>query len=195
MNEGSKADAIEKIFSDAGAQLITSNDHGVKQFVYPIKKKTAGNYYSIEFKVEKDKLPEIEAELRGEKELIRYLIIIALRKPIELPPRIRPDKSDEELAKEDSEAKVAKIITEPIEVIEEVEKTPVQEKVAEVELEPASEVAEIKEAESKEEKVKTEEKAEKPKEEKKPARKPRQAKAEKVSAEELDKKLEELVKE
>lgn len=194
VSEGAKSDMVEKALKDVEAEIVTSNELGLKTFAYPIKKKISGNYFAIEFKLEGEKLQGLEKELKAEKDLIRYLIIKALRKPIETnrrertpeeveaankkakpevktAPKFEEDKTTEEAQVEKPVVEVIETPAEPEEIIEKVDSTPVQEKVAE---EPAVEIAEVKE-----EKV---------------AKKPR-AKAEKLSAEELDKKLEELVKE
>ncbi len=189
LDEGTKADKVENILKAEGAELKPTQDLGVKQFVYPIKKKTAGNYFAIEFTAEKEKLTEIETELKADKTVIRYLIVKALRKPVDLPPRVKKENTEEEAKAEkvetpaeELEEKTAEAASEPVvETPEEAPEAPVEE--AETTSEP---VAEEKPAE--------EEKVEEVKTKEKPARKPR-AKAEKVSAEELDKKLEELVKE
>lgn len=205
LDEGSKTDKVENILRAEGAELKATQDLGVKQFVYPIKKKTSGNYFAIEFTAPKEKLSEIETELKAEKNLIRYLIVKEIRKPIDLPPRIKPEGAEEHY---DKKEKV--VISQEVEPeikktdkVEEITAAPeVESNSAEASLDKSNtaeasldeeEVVEVVESSpevkvEKPEEVKIEEVAEKPK------RKPR-AKAEKVSAEELDKKLEELVKE
>ena len=199
LDEGSKSEGIEKALKDISAEVGNITDLGVKQFAYPIKKKTSGNYFAIEFKTEREKLVQLEKELKNEKDLVRYLIIKAMRKPIEMPRRERPEgavdvkekkpiiRSAHNMSDEENAEKEIKVEDKPAE-------KPVEAKVEE----PIVEEVKAEEAPAGTIEEKTEVPAvaiaEARPEEKKPAKKPR-AKAEKVSAEELDKKLEELVKE
>jgi len=207
LKEGSDTAVIEKIISEHSSEITKTSDLQVKQFAYPIGKLTSGHYFAVEFVTDTAKITEIEKDLKAEKSIIRFLTTKAIRKG---PEPIRTGEYAKE-NKEESQAETAEIsqeekveaplepetIEEPVEepVIEEsevkeetageeiVEETPEEEKTEEPEIQEETEEP-VAEAPAEEQ----------PKEEKLVTKRPR-AKAAKVSADELDKKLEELVKE
>lgn len=191
VDEDGSSDGVEKVLKESGAEISKTNDLGVKQFVYPIKKKNTGHYFAIEFKSEAEGLIEIESELKAEKTLVRYLIIKSLRKGIE-PVRTGIYAKKEE-GGEVVKAPEATKQTEEVKKEVKIEEKPVEE---ESKVEEKTETVETPEEKPKEESVVAKEEKKPVAKEEKPApvKKPR-AKAAKVSAEELDKKLEELVKE
>jgi|GEM_PF-275933 len=174
---------VEKAIADSGSQVVKTTDLGIKQFAYPIKKLESGHYFVIQFAASADNLKKLNDELKHEGSIIRFLVIKALRFPALRPPR--KEKA------EDTAKKTEKTDKTPVDV-EIIESAPSAENVETVETKP-SEKVEIAEPEVLE--VKTEEPAiAKP--EKKPAKVVEAKKPEKnvkISADELDKKLEELV--
>lgn len=222
LSEDGDISKLEKIIS-FDAEIKKSTDLQIKQFAYPIGKLTSGHYYAVEFVAETDKVQKIDFELKGEKEIIRFLITKALRKnpePIRTGEYAKKPEAGENkelrIKNKESEAKATETIAikqEPI-TIEAPTKT--TEEPGALPVDPAEEKVEAEEV-PKEAVGKVEievptnevvgiptESVGKPKVDAKPeeklvVKKPRttikRPKAEKVSAEELDKKLEELVKE
>ena len=47
-----------------------------KQLAYPIKKKTTAYLASIDFKINSEKLKEIESQIKANSKILRYLILI-----------------------------------------------------------------------------------------------------------------------
>lgn len=155
---------VAKAISDLDGKAKSTNEIGVKEFAYPIDGKQTGRYFSIEFEIEPASIEDMEKKLRQSKDVIRHLVIEALRPDKKVAKR---SKKPEEKEEKDTSGEEAK----------------------------EKEVPE-KETEKKEEDKPKAKKA-KPKKEKKEAKEKAKDKEEKeeMSSEELDKKLEELVKE
>ena len=58
-----------------GAEIIFSNNWGMKKLAYPIKKKTTGFYYLIEFKAEGSVIAELETAYKRDERLLRFLTV------------------------------------------------------------------------------------------------------------------------
>lgn len=191
LKEDQKSDEVTKILTEHEAKITAENDLGSRTLAYEIKKATQGHYFRVVFECSRENIKKIEKDLQKQSAVLRYLIVNALRKPIETERRLpqptqEPVKTVEpksETPKEEPKIK-EKVVVKPVELPDEEkveEKKPV-EKEGEVVKETKSEVVEPKV------------KAEKPA--KTEAKKPRTIrKATKAEASELDKKLEELVKE
>lgn len=177
LKEGDSLDGVKNILSEAGAQITEENDLGPRTLAYEIKKQTAGNFYRIVFKAAGESLKKIDAELRRQGCALRYLIVTAIRKPKEsgkkrIPAAERVEKKEagnvEEAKIQPAEGKEAE--GEKKEVAEETTKSDKTKKSEPAKARPVKKAAE-----------------------KKVVKKTR--KATKAEASELDKKLEELVKE
>ena len=185
---------VLEILQKTDAKISKNIDLGVKQLAFPIKKQKAGHYFSVKFEVEPSKLPELEKSLKLEKSLIRYLVICALRFSAAKPTdNTRPTKPTDQTVKqpiileEKGEKKPEEIIEPKAEIkIETPEERP--EIIKPVIETPKEEPVKIEKPEVVEKKIEL-----KPATVKPSAKKP--AKAVKVEASELDKTLEELVKE
>jgi small subunit ribosomal protein S6 len=204
VDENSTNEAVKSAVIATGANIVSETEVGVRRFIYPIAKKTSGKYFAIEFNADAEMLIKLEKQLKTDKGLIRYLIIKALRKPLVLKRENR-DANGVEIVKTPE----AEVVAEPVKAEEVVEKAAEPEEVtleevienkpeeldqAEIKEEAkAEEEAETKQ-ENKEEGIRNQEEkvVEKPK---KQAPKKKPIKAEKISAEELDSKLAELVSE
>ena len=200
LTEGEKVSDIEKIIKEFG-EIKKSTDLQVKQFAYPIGKLTSGHYYATEFVADGANISKIAQELKAEKSIIRYLITKALRKgpePIRTGEWAKKPEAGENkelgIKNKESEAKTESTANEqPVKPTEIAEAKP-EAKIEEVKVEvPTNEVVGIP-TESVG-KPKDEPKAEDKLVTKKPRTSVKRPKADKVSALELDKKLEELVKE
>jgi len=209
VDESSTNENVKSAVTATGAKIVSETEVGVRRFIYPIAKKTSGKYFAIEFEADGDMLVKLEKQLKTDKELIRYLIIKALRKPLVLKRENR-DANGVEIVK--TEEKTEKSETRNPKPEKNSNDENPKETTAEPEEVTLEEVIENKPEELDQEEIKEEAEAEKessavsdqpsvesPKTvktvEKKVAPKKKPVKAEKISAEELDSKLAELVSE
>lgn len=66
-------DKLQKKLKSYGADVINLNRWGKKRFAYEIKKRQYGDYTSIEFELDSNKLVELENEFRINEDIIRSL--------------------------------------------------------------------------------------------------------------------------
>lgn len=72
----STAKTYEDLIKDEGNQIVSVDALGLKQLAYPIKKRTSGIYYSIEFKAENGTtIPKMELAFRRDERIIRFLSV------------------------------------------------------------------------------------------------------------------------
>jgi len=68
------AKAYEDLLKDHGATMVNVDDLGLKQLAYPIKKKTSGIYYVLEYKTPAGTfLPKFELALKRDERILRFL--------------------------------------------------------------------------------------------------------------------------
>jgi len=194
---------IVELVKFCGGQISKEENLGLKRFAYEIKKLKEGYYYRITFGCEGQNVAKISSELSREKDLVRYLIVNALRESEEASkhqrtPRENVRNQSAEIAKQPKQ-----------EIIERQEKALIQKEDSvktvatsqiEKENEDQKEVAKTlpKEEEPAKETTKAapkKEKAPSKSKEAKVATKKPVRKAQKADTSDLDKKLEELVKE
>lgn len=169
-DEEGSADPILELLEKVQAKVTNQVDLGVKRLAYTIQKRDSARFFCITFAAERKAIDEIEKQIRHDNNIIRYLIVKAIRKaPAKV--QIKPvEPTVEEVAPATAETEVkAETIEKP--------------KVKKV----------VKNEEKKEEKV-VKAKAEKKPAEKK-ATKPAKKKEVEIEKEALDKKLEELIEE
>lgn len=58
-----------------GAEIVHEDFWGMKQLAYPIKKKTSGFYYAVEFKAEGDLIDKLELLYRRDENILRFLSV------------------------------------------------------------------------------------------------------------------------
>ena len=59
-----------------GCNIVHNDEMGLRQLAYPIKKRTSGVYYSIEFSSPNgDMIPKLELALRRDERIMRFLTI------------------------------------------------------------------------------------------------------------------------
>ena len=147
---------VRQIIKDNGGKIIKESDPQKRKLAYPIKRKKSGAYLISRVLIEKDKIKEIRQQLEIKENVLRHLFILAESLP--------DSKEEEEVMTNNQENKktveVAKAkkpeITKP-EIIKEVEKTPVpsvsKEKVPKVPMKKADSQPEKKPIEDKKEKT------------------------------------------
>lgn len=70
----STAKAYEELLKDNGASIVHVDDLGLKQLAYPIKKRTSGIYYVIEYNTPSGSfLPKMELSLKRDERILRFL--------------------------------------------------------------------------------------------------------------------------
>lgn len=65
-----------KIAKDGGANIIHTEDLGLRQLKYAIKKKTSGHYYYFEFEAPGTLIAKLEREYQIDNNILRYLSIV-----------------------------------------------------------------------------------------------------------------------
>ena len=61
--------------SNHGAEIVHTNNWGMRKLAYPIKKKTTGFYYLIEFKAEGSVINYLEIAYKRDERLLRFLTV------------------------------------------------------------------------------------------------------------------------
>jgi small subunit ribosomal protein S6 len=64
---------FKQILRDAKAEIVHEEDWGLKKMAYPIKHKSTGFYYLIEFKAAGTVIEKLETEYRRDERIIRFL--------------------------------------------------------------------------------------------------------------------------
>ncbi|MEM9849266.1 MAG: 30S ribosomal protein S6 [Bacteroidota bacterium] len=73
---GATAKAYEDQLKELGASIVNVDDIGLKQLAYPIRKRTSGIYYCIEFQIEDRSLIEkVELTFRRDDRVLRFLTV------------------------------------------------------------------------------------------------------------------------
>ena len=60
---------------DKGAEIISTEDWGLKALAYPIQKKTSGFYQMVEFKADPTVIAKFELQMRRDERILRYLTV------------------------------------------------------------------------------------------------------------------------
>ena len=71
-------ETVEKytnFLKEHGAEIVFTNNWGMRKLAYPIKKKTTGFYYLIEFKAEGSLIADLEVAYKRDERLLRFLTV------------------------------------------------------------------------------------------------------------------------
>lgn len=63
------------LLTSKGAEIVFTNNWGMRKLAYPIKKKTTGFYYLIEFKAEGSVIADLEVAYKRDERLLRFLTV------------------------------------------------------------------------------------------------------------------------
>ena len=66
---------IQKFVSDFGGTDIVEQQLGKKKLAYPIKKTRNGHYVVVNFEMESPKVNELDARIRTQNSIIRYILV------------------------------------------------------------------------------------------------------------------------
>ena len=70
----STAKAYEDFLKDSGSSIVHVDELGLRQLAYPIKKRTSGIYYVIEYQTPNGSfLPKMELSLKRDERILRFL--------------------------------------------------------------------------------------------------------------------------
>ncbi|OQA51988.1 MAG: 30S ribosomal protein S6 [candidate division WS2 bacterium ADurb.Bin280] len=190
LSEEKEIAIISELVKSCGGEIKKEESLGLKRLAYEIKKHKEGYYFRITFHCPRENVAKMNDELSREKNIIRYLIVSALRESGEASKHQRT-------AREGAQKQPTQVIEKPQqEVVEEPEKTlakkeEFKQEIVELPQEEVKPKVEKKTVEASEKKEKAGGEDKKAKASAKRVTK----KASKADASDLDKKLEELVKE
>ena len=72
----STAQAYEELLKNEGAEIVYTDEMGLKQLAYPINKRSSGVYYCLEFTSANNAIiPKVELALRRDERVMRFLSI------------------------------------------------------------------------------------------------------------------------
>ena len=69
------ADKFVSILKDNGAEIISTENWGLKTLAYPIEKKVSGFYQMVEFKADPTVIAKFELQMRRDERVLRYLTV------------------------------------------------------------------------------------------------------------------------
>ena len=64
---------FSKVLTDAGSEIISTEEWGLKTLAYPIQKKTSGYYVLIEFEADPSTVKKLDIAYRRDERVIRFL--------------------------------------------------------------------------------------------------------------------------
>ncbi len=95
---------IKKFLSSNGGEIVHEEDWGLRKFAYPIKKKSSGYYFLLEFISEPEIIQKIETEYNRDELILRYLTVMLDKYAIQYNERRRKTgKKTPELIEKDTE--------------------------------------------------------------------------------------------
>ena len=66
---------MKEALKEKGAEIISTENWGLKALAYPIQKKTSGFYQMVEFKAEPTVIAKLELQMRRDERVLRYLTV------------------------------------------------------------------------------------------------------------------------
>ena len=76
LSDAQMKEAVEKfskVLTDNGAEIINTEEWGLRKLAYPINKKSTGFYALLEFNANPDVVKKLETAYRRDERVIRYL--------------------------------------------------------------------------------------------------------------------------
>ena len=92
----------QDFLKDNGAEIIYTNNWGLKKLAYPIQKKTTGFYYLIEFKAEGSLIAQLETAYKRDERLLRFLTVSLDKHAIAYNEKKRNAKKEKEPAQNEA---------------------------------------------------------------------------------------------
>jgi len=103
LSENQMKEAVQKfkkIITENGGELVHEENWGLKKLAYPIKKKSTGFYYLIEFRGPGDIVEKLELQYRRDERIIRYLTFRMDKYAVEYANKKRKQKEAEKVMEE-----------------------------------------------------------------------------------------------
>ena len=78
LSEDQMKETVEKytnFLKEHGAEIVYTNNWGMRKLAYPIRKKTTGFYYLIEFNAEGSLIADLEVAYKRDERLLRFLTV------------------------------------------------------------------------------------------------------------------------
>jgi len=121
-----KETPVKKEIEALGGKILNVSSIGQKNFTYPIKKEKAGFYTTVMFEIDPQKLMDLNKTIGLKEEILRHLIILYKAAKVGVPKAPKMPAPEKMLPKEEIK------LPEPVKEIEVPKKeTKVEEKVAE----------------------------------------------------------------
>jgi small subunit ribosomal protein S6 len=79
LSEVQMKDAVAKftkVLTDLGADMLNSEEWGMRELAYPIQRKSTGFYALIEYAVDPQAIKTLETEFRRDERVIRFLTTV-----------------------------------------------------------------------------------------------------------------------
>ncbi len=95
LSETKMKEAVNKFINfltDHGAEIVHTENWGLRKLAYPIQKKTTGFYTLIEFKAEPALIDKLETEYRRDERILRFLTFKMDKHAIEYAQKKRMQK-------------------------------------------------------------------------------------------------------
>ena len=94
---------FKDLITGEGGEIVYEEDWGLRKLAYPIRKKSTGFYYLIEFKANGTFIQKFEIEYRRDERIIRFLTFAMDKHAIEYGEKRRNKKKEQitEKAKEE----------------------------------------------------------------------------------------------
>jgi len=71
----SQIDKVKAVLEKEGAELVATDDMGMRKLAYPVQKHNRGYYTVLLFKAKGDTIAELERNLRINEEIIKFLTV------------------------------------------------------------------------------------------------------------------------
>ena len=94
-------ETVEKfkgVLVNAGAEIISEENWGLKKLAYPIDKKTTGFYELIEFNAAPETIKTLEIAYRRDEKVLRFLTVKMEKYAAEYAAKRRSNKSNKQEA-------------------------------------------------------------------------------------------------
>ena len=78
LSEDQMKETVKKyvdLLTSKGAEIVYENNWGMRKLAYPIRKKTTGFYYLIEFRAEGSVINDLEIAYKRDERLLRFLTV------------------------------------------------------------------------------------------------------------------------
>jgi len=100
LSENQMKEAVQKfkkIIIENSGEIVHEENWGLKKLAYPIKKKSTGFYYLIEFKGTNEIVDKLELQYRRDERIIRFLTFKMDKYAVEYAEKKRRQKEAEKI--------------------------------------------------------------------------------------------------